>query len=62
MLWRDFGSATDGKSLPFQWKGRAARIAIDSGRHVNYIYLTAHLVENKALLSTQRAPTSDEFE
>jgi len=35
----------------FQWKGRAARIAIDSGGHVNYIYLSAHLIENQALLS-----------
>jgi hypothetical protein len=51
LLWRDFGAATDGSRCFVQWKGRAARIAIDSGRHVNYIYLSAHLIENKALLS-----------
>jgi len=41
-------AASDGKSPFRQWNGGAARIAIDSGRHVNYIYLSAHFIENRA--------------
>jgi hypothetical protein len=46
----------------FQWNGGAARIAIDSARHVDYIYLTAYFLDRWVFFEHPTRAMSDEFE